>query len=255
MNYPNVGITIITYNRPKEFRQVWQSIQNHVIYPKDKLFYVIGDDGSHEDYLPTGDNITIIRNKRLGMGGNWNSVIHHAEMKAEFNLLLQDDWLFTAPVDLQLGVKFLEHNPDYGMLRYHKLTGHVGLPAVVKEWDTRQAFHGYFHSNNEYVPEMLPFMELLPPFDNSDTYSPYSGGVHLRHYRFTQYYGEYPEGAGFSDSEMEYMKRVNHALRFNLQAGVRHRVAQFPAYFESRFKDLCIGKSYRNTAIEKETIK
>lgn len=253
MQFPNLAISIITYNRPNEFRRVWQSIQEQVKYPKDKLIYIIADDGSDEDYLPKGDNILLIRNKRLGMGGQWNSALHLAEMKADYTLACQDDWLFTTPVDLMLGVKFLEHNPNYGMLRYHKLTGHVGLPSVVKEWDTNQAFHGYFHSPNEYVAHMLPFLELLPPFDNSDTYSPYSGGVHLRHRAFSAFYGDYPEGAGFSHSEMDFMARVNYSLRFHLQEGVRHRVAMFPAYWESRFRD--IGTSYRNTAIERETIK
>lgn len=260
MNWPVICITLITYNRKKEFWQTLKSAQDKIIYEPNRLLWIISDDGSDEDYLPNrAANVIILRNENraggAGMPVNWNRALSLSMEHSDYALCLQDDWLFTSPLDLRMAVLFLQHNPDYGMLRYHKLTGHVGLPMVVKEWDMRSAISaGYPIRENEYAQHMLPFLELIPPFDLSDTYSPYSGGVHLRHHDFTRFYGQYPVGARFSQAEMEYFARVNQSLRFNLQAGVRHRVAIFPQYILSQFRDLCIGNSYRDTAVEHETL-
>lgn len=252
MEYPKLSISIITYNRPDEFRQVFESIQANVIYPKDKLIFIFADDGSDTDYLLTGKNISHLQHNRVGMPRQWNAAIRAAEDRADFTLCCQDDWLFTEPIDLRLGVLFLTYNPAYGMLRYHKVTGNTGLLCNVQEWDTRGVI-GYSDGPHEYAPHLLNFFELFPTWGDSNTYSPYSGGVHLRHKRFTQFYGGYREGAGFSDAELDFQTRVNTAIRTNLDSA--SRVAMFPHYVKSRFADLTIGKSYRGTEVEAETMK
>lgn len=253
-DYPILAIGIITYNRHYEFNEVLASILHRVKYPADKLRFVVSDDGSSRDYvsqLETRESFTVLRHNRLGMGGNWNKMIAACHEQADFVLCCQDDWKFTEPIDLRLAVRLLQVRPEYGMVRYHKLSGHTGLPAVVKEWDTSECFEGFADGLYEYVPHMMTFFELLPPFDGNNTFSPYSGGVHLRHKRFTDCYGQYQEGVGFSDSEQRYFENVNHYLRLDLNTVPR--VALFPRYVHSRFED--IGESYRNTDVEKETIR
>lgn len=263
MNYPVVAVGIITYNREQELTRTIASMINWIQYPKDKLIWVLSDDGSPPGMIDRVLNLfpdlfsEVLTHQRGGLGVNWNGMIEACQKYADLTLCNQDDWTFTTPLDLRLAVGFMRHNPDYGMLRYHKLTGHVGLPMVMKEWDTRAAWENYNHNaggGNEYHPSMLPYMELLYPFDGN-TYSPYSGGVHLRHRDFTKIYGGYSEGVGFSSAEQEYMYRVNECLRGSLWVGARQRVAMFPSYIESRFQDLTVGNSYRNTAIEAETLK
>lgn len=254
-DYPTIAIGIITYNRLPELMRVLESIHRHVIYPPDKLVWVLSDDGSPGNYLSTVTDVyrfdKVIVHNRGGMPVNWNGMVKACEQLADYQLCLQDDWLFTVPVDLRIAVQFLESNPHYGMLRYHKLTGHIGLPLVMQEWDARPFFpDGKFGNDNEYAPYMLPYAEVLPPFSNSNVYSPYSGGVHLRHKRFTQMYGYYAERVGFSNAEMDYMSRVNERIRADLNTA--QRVAMFTAFIEARFKD--IGKSYRDTDVEKETV-
>lgn len=254
-DYPLVAIGIITYNRFTELLRVIDSLQTHIVYPKERLIWILCDDGSPNNYvnrvLDLYDFDMVVQNKRGGMPVNWNSMVKACEERAAYTLALQDDWKFTCPLDLRVAVRFLENNQEYGMIRYHKLTGHVGLPMVVKEWDASHAIPGFQYGQYEYAPRMLPFVELMAPFDNTDIYSPYSGGVHLRHKRFTDMYGYYREGAGFSNAEAEYMARVNGRLRLDLNTA--QRVAMFPSYFDSRFED--IGTSYRGTATEAETVK
>lgn len=253
--FPKIAVGIITYNRLPLLKQVLASMHLQIVYPKELLSWVLCDDGSTDGTLEWAEQTdyfdVIIRNNRLGMGGNWNSMIEACEARADYTFCNQDDFLYTYPVDLRLAVKFLEHHPVYGMLRYHKSTGHSGLLHIVQEWDTRQAFKNFtFNAQNEYQPHMLPYYELFPAFGDTNTYSPYSGGVHLRHKRFTQCYGTYPTGERFSHSELFFMAKVNQALRTNLNQA--QRIVMFHDYLISRFKD--IGVSYRDTPVEAETL-
>lgn len=257
MIYPPLAVGIITYNRLPQLIDVINAYLSFLHYPSDKLLWILSDDGSPDGYLQEIDTrfphlfTETLVHQRRGMGHNWNRMIEACARHADFTLCCQDDWLLTEPIDLRLAVHFLRANGQYGMLRYHKLTGHVGLPSVIREWDTRENGITYRHGENEYVPEMLPYLDLLPPFNGSNTFSPYSGGVHMRTRAFTRCYGEYGEGVGFSNSEADYMERVNKGLREN--PDVVSRVAMFPHYIESRFKDIS-PFSYRLTDVEKETL-
>jgi len=252
--YPKLAIGIITYNRHKEFNTVLTSILDNVIYPREQLRFIICDDGSGEDYVSSfigREGFTVKFNKRLGMGGNWNSMMRACHAESDFVLCCQDDWQFMEPLDLRVGVRFLQDRIEYGMLRYHKVSGHVGLPMVTESWDTRKYFKNLNDGENEYAPHEMLFFELLPPFDNSNTFSPYSGGVHLRHRRFTRCYGNYKEGKKFSYSEMDFFTRVNGAIRRDLNSA--SRIAIFTRYLKSRFLD--IGVSFRDTETEAETLR
>lgn len=257
-NLPTVALGIITYNRLDELCATIEAYQRNLIYPADKLVWVLHDDGSPEGYLEAVEArfprlfTTVLTTQRGGMPTAWNKLNRELHRISDYVWPCQDDWLLTEPLDLRLGVAFLMHNERYGMLRYHKLTGHVGLPTIVKEWDTRGILN-YNDGAHEYAPWMCTYLDIIPPFDESDTFSPYSGGCHLRHRRFTTYYGEYNEGTKFSNAELTYMALVNSGLRRN--PDVVPRVAMFNHYFKSRFADLTIGKSYRDTAVEAETVK
>lgn len=259
MTYPQIAIGIITYNRAEAFAETLHSLLQYLRYPQERLFFFFSDDGSASDYAAQhvekmrqqGYACSAEQHARLGMPGNWNHMIRTCETQADYVLCLQDDWRLTEPLDLRLGVAFLMDNPRYGMVRYHKTTGHTGLHHAIQEWDTRAVLTGFSFSDYEYAPYMLPYFDLQP--NDSDIYSPYSGGVHLRHKRFTACYGEYTERIGFSECEFEFMQRVNHGLRHN--PDVVSRIALFPHYVVSRFQDLTIGSSYRGTTVERETMR
>lgn len=259
INWPPVAIGIITYNRPSEFEQTYASLREHLNYP-NIVHWVASDDGSPTDYLPRHPDVTRIYHARRGMGYNWNAMIAECESHADLTLCLQDDWMLTGPLDLRAGVSLIMGNlkgregvpvnvPPYRFVRYHKLTGHVGLAVQIKEWDVSHILPDYCDGPNEYHPEMMTYLDLLAP--EMDTFSPYSGGPHLRHKDFTAWYGPYAESAGFSDTEFAYMKRVNAALRERGDSAPR--LAMFPEHLKSLWKD--IGVSYRGTDVEKETIK
>jgi hypothetical protein len=184
------------------------------------------------------------------MAGNWNATINLAHDFADLVLCTQDDWMLTEPLDLRPAVAFLAHNPAFGMVRYHKLTGHNGLEMKMREWDTSQVLEGYQDGGGlEYVPHMMSYLELLPQCDN-DAFSPYSGGIHLRTKRFTTFYGGYPERTGFSNSEILFWNHLNAKLRTDQAAP---KVAMQPYFIYNRFKDIS-PFSYRGTSVEQETV-
>lgn len=247
ITYPKIAVSIITYNRPEQFKQVYESAKKYLIYPD--LAWVLSDDGSPAPYIQDYAADIHLTHNRLGMGGNWNRAIEAGEGLADYVLCLQDDWLFTEPVDLRIAQQFLEQHPDYGMFRYHKVTNHEGLPLVIRDWVVDETFPRLSSGKYEYSPQIIPFLELIP--NQSDVYSPYSGGIHLRHKRFTEFYGKYPEGKGFSESELSFMLRVNKAHRDKPEG--YQRIGMLPHYIMSRFLD--IGVSYRDTPTEKETLR
>lgn len=250
MNWPPLAVGIITYNRPQSFTTSLAYLQMYLHYP-NIVRWVFSDDGSDSDYLPSGENIVHLRHPRRGMGYNWNAMIAACEEVAPYTFCMQDDWCLMRDVDLRHGVALMEyaHNsPAYRMVRYHKLTGHIGLPMQIKEWDVSGILPEYNDGPNEYHPHMMNFLDLMAPA--TDIFSPYSGGAHLRHRDFTQWYGQYPEGQPFSETEMDFMRRVNNALRVNPEAAPR--IAMLPEFIKSAFRDIDV--SYRGTAVEKETL-
>lgn len=251
---PKLAISLITYNRAATLETTIRSYLQYLQYPKHLIYWCIGDDGSTDNtqaviakWLP---DAKVETRKRLGMAGNWNATISLAHEFADLVLCVQDDWMLTEPLDLRHAVAFLEHNPNFGMFRYHKLTGHNGLQMKMREWDTHHVLEGYNDGAGlEYVPHMMSYLELLPQCDN-DAFSPYSGGIHLRHKRFTAYYGGYPERTGFSNSEILFWNNLNAKLRTDSNAP---KVAIQPYYIYNRFKDIS-PFSYRGTEVEKETV-
>lgn len=258
MSLPKIAISIITYNRERQFHDTMESIIKHVVYPKDLITLVIADDKSDKDYVSDyngvyGHTVIIRQPERSGMPKNWNSALREAAQHGTYTACWQDDWRLTEPLDLRLAIRFLQANQEYGFVRFHKIAGHVGLPCVVKQWNTKQSgVIGYVDSKYDYDPSLMTYFELMPPFDGSNTYSPYSGGVHLRDNGFTEFFGEYEEGLKFSHAELLYFEKVNNALRENLN--ICPRFVQFPHYVQSRLEDIS-GGSYRDTPTELETLK
>jgi hypothetical protein len=162
---------------------------------------------------------------------------------------LQDDWRFATKIDLVKAVQFLIANPAYAFIRYHKLSGDAGQLMTMQEWDTRGWLKDYHHGGGESLPYMCPFLDLAPN-PRAPHVSPYTGGVHLRHRRFSSYYGAYDEGKGMTNTEGAFMARVNNALG---QDPAAPRIAMFPHHIEGRFID--IGNSYRFTDVERETLR
>ena len=52
MEFPLLGVMLITYDRPKEIRRVIDALLTHIQYPPEQLRWHIADDESPKDYIP-----------------------------------------------------------------------------------------------------------------------------------------------------------------------------------------------------------
>jgi hypothetical protein len=236
-----LAVGIITYSRLDPVLRVIDSMLCNLDFGTYQSVWVLSDDGSPSGYIEAVQRnfpnlfAQIIVLPRLGMGANWNACVKACQHHADVTLMNQDDWLFTCPVPAGFYADFLHANPRYGLVRLHTLQQQFTLPCYPHRW---------VRAADERV---LDYFEVRPP-DPPTGESPYSGGVHLRHRRFTETYGDYPVGQSLADTENMFMHRVSEkrhapeALNFAV-----------PMDFAlSRFTT--IAPSFRNTAVEFETL-
>lgn len=176
-----VTILLVTYNRPTEIRRTVTALLSHLHYAGD-LRWHIADDDSPPDYLPQlrrdfpALNFTCTVTPRQGWGANVNKALQHPQM-SDLIFLCEDDYVAYRDLDLDYGAALLSSVPTLGLVRYDGLAGHVGLNLWLQEAATSMGRLDY----------------LLLDRQQSTHLNVYSHRPHLRHRRFHDTYGLYPE--------------------------------------------------------------
>ena len=189
-DWPKVTVLIVTFDRPREIRLTIKSLVEKIRYP-GPLTWHIADDGSPDDYIPNlrhdfldldmQASVTV----RLGWGANVNKALNC--IKTDYIYLNEDDYVALREVDLRRGVAMLEAMETVGLVRYDGLSGHA-LNMNLREAATERA--GKF--------------DFLLIGRNSPHLNIYSNRPHLRHRRFTNFYGLYDEGRTLGLTETAY---------------------------------------------------
>ncbi len=191
-----ITILIVTYDRPRELRATLDALIGHVRY-SGLLHWHIADDGTPGNYLPElqrdypGLPFTYTVTQRQGWGANVNKALQYPRM-TDLIFLCEDDYVSRYPLDLNQGAALLSACPQLGSVRYDGLAGHVGLHMVLQEADTPLG--------------RLPYLELDP--QASTNLNLYSNRPHLRHRRFHDHYGLYPEDVSLGRCEEIYAHRI-----------------------------------------------
>ena len=222
MNFPDISVLIVTYNRPQEIRETLRALREHLRYSGIVHWHVC-DDGSPAGYL---DNLkadfpalalcTTVTPRR-GWGANVNTGLK--SIPEHFTFLCEDDYVAQRPLDLNQGVALLASNTKLGLVRYDGLAGH-DLMLHVEECKTGMG--------------ALTYLRLL---GESKALNLYSNRPHLKHLRFHQQYGEYPMGKPLGITEESYAHKVKD--RYGSGPGI----ACLPDGVALAFKH--IGKSYQ----------
>ena len=245
MNWPEVTIGIITYNRPSEIRKVVSALQDMMYYPDSKLRWVISDDCTPGQYLEDLENDNVLPDggkylstpRNIGWGGNANFL--RSNIRTPYMFLIEDDYVLDRTMDLTLAVAVMECRTDLGMIRYRGTGG------------THVVFHQFEADISEYLPHFqqgygipgkISYLQL-------DSGSPslylYSNGPHLVHMgRFVPFYGPYLEGAKLGSTEEAYAHVVKDKMRLPNAPGI----AILPEWIQMNFDH--IGKSYQNTEFD-----
>lgn len=179
---------IIVFQTYKRTEYAIRSIRSVV----DKLHakWLIVDDGSDKVHLEQVleniglDNILNIYSHRVGYGRLANWAWQESAKYDPVTLWLEDDWTLEKAFDLMLYEKLLNSEPSIGMVRLARIP--IGLHGEVMG-DGSQVYLRLDKGAGQYY---------------------FSGNPSLRHSRFYDTYGPYPEGLEPGDTELAYDRQV-----------------------------------------------
>lgn len=182
-----ICIILQTYCRTAYALRTIAAAREYLRYPD--LRWYVADDGSPVEHVGavmdalTGARVAGAHSVRRGYGGNGNVAWTAADEIGRLSLWLEDDWELRAPLDIYPYACLLMETDAIGMVRL----GVLNLDVRGRTWG-----HGdrvYWKLDKE------PHIEGTPVF---------TGHPSLRHRRYRDAYGWYPEGLGPGDTELAY---------------------------------------------------
>lgn len=179
-------ITVIlqTYRRTSYAVRTIAAARELLHYAGELRWYV-ADDGSpaaHWDACRDALGGSIEgHTMRQGYGGNANTAWHEAESALTF--WLEDDFVLREPLDLTPHAYALMDAPALGMIRL----GYIDPARLELPWP-------FAHRSYHTLPRDWP----------DASFYAFTGHPSLRHHRYREAYGDYPEGLGPGDTELAY---------------------------------------------------
>lgn len=199
MSWPTITVLIITYDRPKEVREVIRALQENLSYPGE-LQWHLADDSSPDTYaldilgdFPDLSFTHTVTPGRSGWGINVNTGLRAIDTPYVFQC--EDDQVAQRPLDLERGVYVMEHVPAVGLVRYDGLEGH----RLVLYTDETPKLDGY----------RVHFLRIdkASTLKRKTTHG-YSNRPHLKCRAFHEFLGYYPEGLNLGSTETMYAHHV-----------------------------------------------
>lgn len=182
-----IVIILQTWERTDCAVRTIRAARRNLVYPD--LRWYVADDGSRSEHVDTvlseleTSNLIGWHSERRGYGANMNVAVQAAHDVSALILALEDDWELRQPLDLYAYAALLMETAEVGMVRL----GVLNLDMRGRSWA-----HGgqvYWKLDRE------PHLEGTPVF---------TGHPSLRHRRYREVYGGYPEGLSPGDTELAY---------------------------------------------------
>lgn len=240
MLWPKVTILICTYNRPDEINRTIFALLSKLDYPRESLEWVICDDHSPDSYverLSGFKSVELIKPRfsitpeNRGWAANVNLGL--LACRTDYIFFIEDDYILTKELDLRLGVALLEQKEHIGFVRYR---GTAGEHIIYHQFEADIAASYPDYQDGVGLPGKLCYLQL-------DSGSPalylYSHGAHLKHTRFLNFYGPYPEGLKLGETEEKYA----HIVKDKMKEPGAPGIAMFPEWIPQHFDH--IGHSYQ----------
>ncbi len=180
-----IVVILLTYQRTEYAVRTIRAALAHLRYQGNLLWYV-ADDGSTAEHVAAvhealaGQKVIGAHSERIGYGAGANKAWHVAHEHADLTLWLEDDWELRAELDLTSYARLLTDTPDIGMVRLGYLN--LGMAGQVFGYDGK-LYWRLERAVNPYV---------------------FTGHPSLRHRRFREAYGPYPEGLNPGQTELGY---------------------------------------------------
>lgn len=238
---PRVAIQICTYSRPKEIRLCINALRRHLKY--DDLFWLVCDDSTGGSYLRDLKDefpfLTCLSTPdRSGWGINVNEGLRYIYtiLGIDYVYFTEDDYILSREIDLTSGLHLLT-NSGVGLLRYDGLAGHR-LDLTLEEFP-------YSGHREGLGWDKITYLRLLRSSQNLNIYS---NRPHLKHRRFHDHYGLYPEGLTLGMTETSFA----HIVRDRMTEDGAPQIAALPEFILRYYDD--IGVSFQLTPQDQETV-
>ncbi len=245
--FPPVTVLICTYNRLDEILMTVEALSEFLYYPQ--LRWLVCDDSSPHGYIHKLRKEGLFRklgvevvstNKNSGWGANVNNGLR--AVKTNYIFFIEDDYVLDCPLDLRLGVALLETKPHIGMLRYRGTAGDI--PVYHQFQADISAFVPLYQEGISPVRGKMTYLQFNA---GSPTAYVYSHGAHLKHRRFHQFYGMYPEGRKLGETEEAFAIQVKGMMTAapDTAPGICILPQWIPMWFDH------IGVSHQHTTHDK----
>ena len=250
MIYPEITILVQTYKRYDDIQQTLDSLMENLIYPRDRLRWLIADDASGDGYphnladIPRYQSLnlrftTLSRNG--GYGANRNNGLSSVDTPLTY--VTEDDWVLCNKLDLRAGAGLLETKPDIGVVRYGGTAGDMVYHYRQYEVDVSEYVKENIHAT-DYIEGKLTYLVI-------DVESPslyvYSGRPQLGKLRWYYDLGLFSERARLGECENDFAHKVKRYLR---EAPFAQQIAILPDWINMKYRH--IGQTFQGTAIDVE---
>lgn len=182
-----IVIVFQTFKRTSYALRTIAAARELLRYDGDLIWYV-ADDGSPVAHAQAVIEelrgvLTLAHSERRGYGGNANIAWNNASLASPLAFFLEDDFVLSQPLDLTPHAYALMDDERLGMVRL----GYIDPERL----EPPQTFAGRrYHT----LPRAWP----------DTSFYAFTGHPSLRHARYRQAYGDYPEGLTPGDTELAY---------------------------------------------------
>ena len=247
---PRATILVCTYNRLKLLEETLERLSSFIYYPPELLTWIICDDSSPDGYAEKVAALPIV--VELGAkvvstdkNGGWAKNVNNglAQVTDDYVYFTEDDYFATAPIRLDAMVALMETKPDIGLVRVRGIAG-THIVAHLFEADIK-----------DYIPDWQDGVGLIGKiaYFQLDSGSPtpyvYSNGPHVKHRRFHEHYGVYPEGLLLGETEEAYAHTVKDKMHASPDGAGAPAVVILPQDVYMYFDH--VGDSYQLTDADK----
>lgn len=187
-----ITVIFLTFDRTQYAIRSLASLKKNLRYPD--LKYYLADDGSRHDHVVTLldmlQDVNLLGYHTLEggtYGRNANEAWQVAQQHSGLTLFVEDDWELTEELDLYPYAALLMEREDVGMVRLGYLN--LNMRGTV------------FGHNGE----------LFWRLDRECDPYVFTGHPSLRHSRYWNVYGRYPEGLSPGETELSYAYQYRYA--------------------------------------------
>lgn len=177
-DWPALAINIVTYNRVETLRNTLARLKRHLWY-EGPQHYVVADDGSDDGtqamLMEEYPDVQLVQSSRVGLGANTNAGLRASLAVADYVLQLQDDLHLLTTLDLHPHIVQLKDDPTCGFIRLWGVGGHRYKGNLEGNY-----WRIHWDSDELYIPSDRP---------------------HVKHRRFHEHFGMYPEGLRTAETE------------------------------------------------------